>query len=234
MKNKKKILTIIPARKNSKRLKDKNIKLWNGKPLIHWTIKSAIKSKYLQEIIFSSDSIKYNKIAQKSGAYVPFIRPKNLAKDKVQTKDVVIDIINFFKKKKIFFDFVMLLQPTSPSRSYQDIDKALDIFFKKNLKSLVSASKTSNILRNYISYNNQNIFKKYLSNRNIKIENEAILNGSIYICDIKKFMRYRNFILPNTYVFLMEKHKSIDIDNSFDFYLSELIEKHVKKFNKKT
>ena len=109
MKNKKKILTVIPARQNSKRLRDKNIKLWNGKPLIHWTIKSALKSKYDQEIIFSSDSIKYNKIALKSGANVPFVRPRELAKDNVQTKDVVINIIKYFEKKNIFFDLILLL-----------------------------------------------------------------------------------------------------------------------------
>ena len=233
MKNKKKILTVIPARQNSKRLRDKNIKLWNGKPLIHWTIKSALKSKYDQKIIFSSDSTEYNKIALKSGANVPFVRPRELAKDNIQTKDVVINIIKYFEKKNIFFDLILLLQPTSPLRSHIDIDKALDIFFKKNLNSLVSANRTSNVSRNYISFDNKNIFKKYITDSKIKIENEAILNGSIYICDMKNFLKYKNFILPKTYVFLMEKHKSIDIDNIFDFYLSEIIKKNVKKFNKK-
>ena len=74
------MIAIIPAKEYSSRLKNKNLKLLNGKPLIYYTIKAALKSKYIKRVIVSTDSKKIAKISQKMGAEVPFIRPKKLTK----------------------------------------------------------------------------------------------------------------------------------------------------------
>ena len=115
-----KILGIIPARAGSKGIKNKNIIDLGGKPLISWTIKSAIKSN-LDEIIVSTDSIKIKNVSIKNGCKVPFLRPKHLSKDNSKTVDVAIHAINFYKKKNIFFDAIMILQPTCPFRSIEDM-----------------------------------------------------------------------------------------------------------------
>ena len=118
----KKILCIIPARKWSKGLKSKNIKKLNNIPLVAWSILAAKKSKLIKEIIVSTDSIKISKIARKYGANIPFIRPKKFATDKASTFSIIKHAINFYSKNKINFDYILLLEPTSPLRNYKDID----------------------------------------------------------------------------------------------------------------
>ena len=128
----KKILGIILARGGSKGIKNKNIKLINGKPLIYWTIKSAMKSKKLSKVILSTDSKKIALIGKKYNLNVPFIRPSKLAKDNTPSVDAIEHALNFLKKSGEEFEFVVLLEPTSPLRSVQDIDKSINkIIMKK-------------------------------------------------------------------------------------------------------
>ena len=118
----KKILAVILARAGSKRLKDKNIRLFNSKPLIYWTIKAAKDSNLLDKIVLSTDSSKISKISKSFGISVPFLRPKNLAKDKSSSINALIHCINFLENEKHFFDYCILLEPTSPLRDFTDID----------------------------------------------------------------------------------------------------------------
>ncbi|WP_455815880.1 acylneuraminate cytidylyltransferase family protein [Clostridium butyricum] len=128
-----KIIAIIPARSGSKGLKDKNIKEINGKPLIAYTIESAIKSNVFKDVLVSTDSKKYLEIAVKYGAYVPFLRNEKLAKDTSSTNDVIEDVLTQLKKIGKEYDAFMLLQPTSPLRSIEDIKNALKLFEEKKL-----------------------------------------------------------------------------------------------------
>ena len=139
----KKILGIILARGGSKGIKNKNIKLINGKPLIYWTIKSALKSKKLSKVILSTDSKKIALIGKKYNLDVPFIRPKKLAKDNTPSVDAIEHALNFLKKSGEEFEFVALLEPTSPLRSVQDIDKSINKIIMKKADSLVSICKTN-------------------------------------------------------------------------------------------
>tara|TARA_B100000989_G_C19387534_1_gene404277 strand:- start:41 stop:442 length:402 start_codon:yes stop_codon:yes gene_type:complete len=115
---KQKILALVPARKGSKSIKNKNLKLFKKKPLIAWTLINALKSKFIDNIVVSTDSLKIKKISEKYGADVPFMRSKNLASDKAETVSVVMHLLNNVEK----YDYLILLQPTSPLRSSQDID----------------------------------------------------------------------------------------------------------------
>ena len=94
------IICLIPARANSKRIKNKNIKIFHKKPIIAWPINAAIKSKIFDEIFVSTDSLKIKKISEKFGAKVPFLRPKKYANDYATDKDVIKHFLNFCKKKK--------------------------------------------------------------------------------------------------------------------------------------
>jgi len=125
-------LIIIPARKGSKSIKNKNIKLFCGKPLIYWTIILAIKSN-LGRVVVSTDSKKIQKYALSLGAESPFLRPEKLAQDNSPSESVVNHAINFYKEKNINFDYFILLQPTSPFRVKNDLINACSIL-KKNKK----------------------------------------------------------------------------------------------------
>ena len=141
------ILAIILARKGSKGLKNKNIKILNDKPLIYWPINAAKNSKYIDDVIVSTDCEKIAKFSKKFGANVPFLRPKKFALDKSTSFEAVKHCFYFLKKKNVFYKYFLLLEPTSPLTSKTDIDKAFSKFFKnKKAKSMVSVSKaeTSN------------------------------------------------------------------------------------------
>ena len=142
MKKKVNIICIITARSGSKGLKNKNIRKLRGLPLIAHTIIAAKKSKMLSRIILSTDSKLYRKIGIKFGAEVPFIRPKRLATATSHHPDVVNHAVNFMEKKEqVIFDYVVMLQPTSPFRSSKHIDEAIMKFFNEKNDSLISIKK---------------------------------------------------------------------------------------------
>ena len=137
-----KFLAIIPARKGSKGIKNKNFKLFNGKPLIYWTLKSAKKSKYLDKILVSTDSKKIQNFCIKNNVLSPFIRPKKISHSKARAHDVILHTIKFLKNNYGYKpDAVVYLQPTSPLRESFDIDNCCKIFMKYKPDSLVSIVK---------------------------------------------------------------------------------------------
>ena len=134
-----KVLAIIPARAGSKGLKNKNIKLLNGKPLIAYTIMQAKKSELISKIVVSTDSDEIATISKQYGAEVPFIRPKEFSYDNSLTYDVVQHCIDFFNDRQDIYDIILLLQPTTPFRPFTTIDKAIEILLNdKSFDSVVS------------------------------------------------------------------------------------------------
>ena len=132
---------MIPARIGSQRVKKKNLRLLNGKPLISYTINSAIKSNYIDKIIVTTDSIKIKKIAEKHGLEVPFLRPKKYSTDHSTANDVIIHCLNFIEKIENIYKYFIYLQPTSPLRKSEHIDEAFELLFNnKKGESLVAVS----------------------------------------------------------------------------------------------
>ena len=129
-------LAIIPARSGSKGLKDKNIKLLNGKPLIAYSIEAAKKSEIYSHILVSTDSERYGEIAIQYGAEVPFYRSEENASDVASSWDVVKEVLKKYQEMGIVFDTFTLLQPTSPLRKYEDIKKAYELFKEKDAIAL--------------------------------------------------------------------------------------------------
>ena len=119
-----KILGLILARGGSKGIKYKNITKLCGIPLIAWTIKSALKSKSLTDVILSTDSTKIAKVGKKFGVNVPFIRPSRYAKDKTPSIDAIVHAIKWLKRKGKNYEFVVLLEPTSPLVELKSIQLA--------------------------------------------------------------------------------------------------------------
>ncbi|OXB20782.1 acylneuraminate cytidylyltransferase [Flavobacterium tructae] len=133
-----KILAIIPARGGSKGIPGKNIKLLNGKPLLAYTSEIALQSKYLTEVIISTDDAEISETAKELGLKVPFIRPQELAQDTTPTVDVIIHALKWYEEQNIFFDAVCLLQVTSPFRTVEFLDAAINKFADQKSDSLVS------------------------------------------------------------------------------------------------
>lgn len=226
MYKKKKYLAVILARGKSKRLPGKNLKKINGKPLIAYTILSALNCKYLDEIIVSSDDKKILKVSKKYGANI-LKRPKHLATDKAKTSDTLIHVI----QKNLTFDYVILLQPTSPLRNENHIHDAINLLEKKNADAIISVCKTeynpswSNILPKNLSMKGF-LKKKFLNKRSQDLKNYYRLNGAIYICKINSFLKERSFFLKkNTFAYEMPLEDSIDIDTEFDFKIAKALVK---------
>jgi CMP-N-acetylneuraminic acid synthetase len=136
-----KILSIIPARGGSKGVPGKNIKLLNGKPLLQYTAEIALESKYLTAVILSSDDKQIITVAKSLGIQVPFLRPEELGQDTTPTIDVIIHALQWYENQAVFFDAVCLLQVTSPFRTVEFLNKAIEKFITSGCDSLVSVQK---------------------------------------------------------------------------------------------
>jgi len=224
-----KILAFIPARGGSKGIPNKNIKLFNGKPLIEWTIDSALKSKLISKVIVSSDSQKILSISKKLGAEI-VLRPKSISGDFATTESA---IKHYIKNTKESFDTIVLLSPTSPIRKMSDIDNAIKEFKSKKLDSCFSAS----ILLDFLIWK-LNKKKKYESinynfkNRGTRQKRDLnyLENGSIYVFKTKLIKYYNNRIAGKIGIYLMNFWQSFEIDEKNDWKFLETIQKiYIKK-----
>jgi CMP-N,N'-diacetyllegionaminic acid synthase len=225
---KKKVLCVIPARKGSKGLRNKNIKKLNKIPLIAWSILTAKKCKLIDEIIVSTDCPKISKIAMKYGANVPFIRPKKFATDKASSFSVLKHAIDFFKKKKNYFDYIIMLEPTSPLRNSKDVDFCINKIKKDNIESLVSVTRVVDEHPYFLySINKKNILRPYLKKqKKLYIRRQDVsplyyLEGSIYISKITTLLNEKTWYHKKTQAFEVEKWKSLEIDDIDDFKLAQ-------------
>jgi len=220
----KKILSIIPARGGSKGIKKKNIIELNGKPLISYTIESSLLSSYIDRTIVSTDSIEIANVSLECGASVPFMRPSELATDEAKTIDVVLHTIETLKSKGEEYDIMVLLQPTQPLRTWIDIDKSIELFFKKNLKGLVSVSIVDDhpILMRTIGDNGElcSLLGENSTCRRQDMKLYYKVNGCIYINSINEIKKDTSFN-DNSVGFVMEQSHSVDIDELKDLAVAE-------------
>ena len=225
-------LGIIVGRSGSKGLKNKNIKNFNGKPLIYWSIKSAKNSKLLSKIIINSDSNKIISIAKKNKVEVPFKRPKNLAKDNTLIYHVLRHTIEYYKKKNIYFKNIVLIEPTSPIRLNGEIDKILKYVIKYKIKSLVTVGKTDNQHPNFLlklsKNNNLRPISKFslISKRRQDLsDNFFFPNGNLYVSDTETYLKKKTFYHNLTKGWLLRKYQNIEIDDLEDFIITEELHK---------
>lgn len=228
----KKILALITARGKSRRLPGKNIKPLLGKPLTAWTIIQANRSRYIDKIIVSTDSLKIAKISNRYGAETPFLRPKRLATDKSSSTDVVLHAMKWLRDNGHGdYDLVMLLQPTSPLRLTEDIDKAIELLFSKNARSIVSVCKVE-YGPHWMSILPPNGRMKDFINleavgKRRKINTDFYkINGAIYLAYYNYIRSRGGFFGDKTFAYIMPRERSIDIDDIFDFKIAEWVMKN--------
>lgn len=221
----KKILGIVAARSNSKRLKNKNILKYKKKMLIENAFESAKKSKFIDDIILSSESEKIIKLAKKIGYTVPFRRPNNLSKDNIGAAKVVLHAL---QKIKDNYDYVILLQPTSPLRKSKDIDESIVKIVKNNYKTLISIYKSKKKGKFKIKIIDNHFIQRNYNNDYSKKFN-YYLNGAIFVSKTKHFLKKADFFSSKTGFYLMPEKRSIDIDYKEDF--KKLNSNERKRFN---
>ena len=217
------MLAIIPAKKYSNRIPNKNIKLLNSKPLLSYSIKTALNSKFLTRVIVSTDCPKIALISKKLGAEVPFLRPKKLTKDSSSMKDICRHALIFLEKnEKISINDIVALQPTSPLRSAKDIDLAIQLFIRKKAECVMSFSKIKPIeWHKYIKKNN-NFYSVVKKN---KAKESFILNGAIYIYNRSYLFSNKDYTTNSkkSFAYVMPRERSVDIDEQMDFDLAEFL-----------
>ncbi len=221
-------LAIIPARSGSKGLKDKNIKLLAGLPLIAHSIICAQKSGIFDVIHVSTDSENYAEIAKDYGASVLFLRKPELSTDTASTWDVVISSLAEFKTMGHKFDTVSVLQPTSPLRIAKDIQDGYALYEEKNANAVVSVSEMEhsplwcNKLDDSLSLDNF-IPKELINKGRQQLEKYYRINGALYIVDTNFLDKTFNLFSEKCYAYIMPQERSVDIDSGTDFKLAEML-----------
>ncbi|MGG3563597.1 acylneuraminate cytidylyltransferase family protein [Neobacillus rhizosphaerae] len=220
----KKVLAVVPARGGSKGVPRKNIKELAGKPLIAWTITEAKKSSYIDKLILSSDEPEIIEVAKKYDCEVPFIRPKELANDKTPGIEPVLHAI----KKMEDFDIIVLLQPTSPLRSVDDIDGCIEKCVVERANSCVSVVEVDKspywmfLIEEHSKMSPlMNVGEIY--NLRQELPSVYVLNGAVYVANIPWLERHKTFLTSETISYIMPKNRSFDIDTEFDFLMCETI-----------
>lgn len=227
MYNGKKILAIIPARGGSKGVPRKNIKVLAGKPLIAWTIEEAQKSKFIDMCIVSTEDEEIKTVAEEWGGKVPFMRPSELAQDDTPGIEPVLHAIKMLPG----YDFVVLLQVTSPLRTIEDIDGAIKYCMKNEYESCVSVTEAENSpywmyyinekerLQPILQIEDENSYQRQ------KLPKVYQLNGAIYMASVNFLQRQGEFIGDDTVGYVMPHERSYDIDTIVDFEMVEWLVK---------
>ena len=225
----KSFLGIIPARGGSKGIPKKNIVLVNNKPLIQYTIDAALASKYLDDIIVSTDDKEIAKVSEQLGIKVPYLRPKFLATDEARTIDTIIHVIEEQKKLEKVYDYVVILQPTQPLRKTRHIDEAIERIIQYNQNELVSVSKVKEHPVLMRTINDKGILKSLL-NINSTIRRQDFsdvykVNGAIYINKVSKLNKDTS-LNDNKFSYVMNVKYDLDIDDPQDLAMMYFIVKN--------
>ena len=227
-----KFLCIIPARCGSKGIPHKNIIDVDGKPLIQYTIEIAKQLKdngQIKDLIVSTDCKEVANISARLGVRVPFFRPENISGDSAKSVDYIIHALNYYEEIKKKYDAVIVLQPTSPLRAYNDIVGAIDIFNKYQNDSLISVYKEETV-NNFIMYYKDKDEAVPLSkdhNKGVRRQDHGavyVRNGAIYITNVAYLKKRQSIISDTPLMYVMSKNNSINIDSYEDLeYVRNLL-----------
>lgn len=217
------ILAIIPARGGSKGVPRKNIRLLAGKPLIAWTIDEAKKSKYIDRLILSSEDEEIIKVAREYGCEVPFKRPFELAQDDTPGIKPVIHVLNTLEEK---YEYVVLLQPTSPLRTVEDIDGCIQHCMEKGAPACISITEAPQSPYWMYKLDDDMKLKPFVQNGEIINRRQDLpivymLNGAVYVAESRFITENKSFLTEETAGYIMSGENSVDIDTEMDFAYCE-------------
>ena len=225
----KRAAAIIPARGGSKGIPGKNLKPAAGKPLIAWTVETALAATLLDRVIVSTDSPEIADLARRYGAEVPFMRPAHLAQDDTPGIAPVLHAAQWLADNEGYRpDMIMLLQPTSPLRIPEDIDRAIELIREKGADAIVSVTPVeahpywmkqidgAGRMTDFIKLD-----QPFL--RRQDLPEAYALNGAIYVVRRTVLLERETFFPENTYAYVMPAERSLDVDTTWDLYLADLV-----------
>ena len=225
----KRILALIPARGGSKGIPHKNVVLLGGKPLIQYTIDAGLKSRYIDCVLVSTDDREIAETAERCGARVPFLRPAALASDTAKTIDAVLHAVETLREAGEIYDCLVLLQPTSPLRTAEDIDGAVERFYACGRRGVVSVSEVNDppILMRTIAETPEGERLKPLLEGSSTCRRQDMpayyrVNGSVYVNAAETLNRETSFN-DNPVPYRMAKDHAVDIDEPADLALAEFL-----------
>lgn len=223
------VIGLITARGGSKSIPNKNIHMLAGKPLIAWTIEAAQNSRSLNRVIVSTDDPKIASISETYGAEVPFMRPAELSQDGSDHISVVRHAMAWLEQNERFVpDYLMLLQPTSPLRTSEDIDAATELAEARNAEAVVAVSEMKP--HPYLSrqMGDDGILTELISTNIPYLQRQALplafaINGAMYLNRPASLLKHLSFTPNGTLGYVMPPERSIDVDTPWDLYIAELI-----------
>jgi N-acylneuraminate cytidylyltransferase/CMP-N,N'-diacetyllegionaminic acid synthase len=226
----KKILAIVPARGGSKGLPGKNIKLLSNKPLIGWSIEQAKESKYIDEIFISTDSEEIAIVGETFGIKTPSLRPAYLASDTASSMDFILYTIDKLEQEEKCFDYLILLEPTSPLRDVYDIDRSLEMLIENpDAESIVGVCKVEAVHPYYLTGLDNGFLVPYIERTNSvrrqDLDDLYFFEGSIYASSIQGMKSYKRFYHEKCLAYIVPKWKSYEVDDFIDFTIIESIMK---------
>lgn len=222
------ILALLTARGGSKGVPRKNIREVGGKPLITWTIEAALKSAHDLRVLVSTDDVEIAAVSKASGAEVPFLRPDHLAVDTASSEAVVFHALDWLERQANYRpDLILLLQPTSPLRTSQDIDDALQLQMENDAEAVVSVTMNERPIQWLRKVDDEGILAHVVTTGHIARRQEAEqlyqLNGAIYLIKPDVLVREKTFYPPRTHAYIMPPERSLDIDTDFDLLLADFL-----------
>lgn len=220
-----KILAIIPARGGSKGVPRKNIRDLAGKPLIAWTIEEAKRSKYIDRLILSSEDDEIIEVAKQYGCEVPFKRPLELAQDDTPGIEPVLHAI----EQCPGYDYVVLLQPTSPLRTAEDIDGCIEKLLNSDADFCVSVTEPDKSPYWMYTLENERLIpllpqEEFVARRQ-ELPKVYALNGAVYVGKQDALLKSKSFIMDSTLISVMNRKNSVDIDTELDFELCSYLKR---------
>lgn len=226
------MLAIIPARSGSTGISHKNIKEFVNKPLLAHTIIHAKESKLFNDIIVSTDSEEYAKIAREYGASVPFLRPSHLAGANVPTSQVTISLLHTLNTQGMHYDYFAVLQATSPLRTTEDLRLSYQLLLDKKADAIISVTTTShpiewgNILPDDLSMRDF-ISKLVRDKPRQSFPSQYVIHGTIFWANTQQYLTNQDVYAMNSYAYIMPPERSIDIDTPLDWTLAELLYRQI-------
>ena len=222
------VLAVIPARGGSKGIPRKNIRPLAGKPLIAWSIEAALASPSITKTVVSSDDDEILEIADQYGAET-MKRPDVLASDEAGSEGLVLHALSVEKEQGSDYDYVMLLQPTSPLRAQREIELAIQMLSESDAKALISVYMPEHTPYKAFKLNSRGYLEGLVDNktpfmRRQDLPQTFMPNGAIYLIEAAFFLKQRSFFCENgTIAYEMSREKSLDIDTLEDLKSVEMV-----------
>ena len=221
------VLGIVPARGGSKRLPGKNLARAAGKPLLGWTLEAGLKSALIDKIILSTDDQAVNDVGRRFGVDEVLTRPSLLGEDDASMNAVIRHLLQVLRERDEQFDYLILLQPTSPLRTSKHIEEAFTLLGKTDAMGAISVCQTEHPTEWMGKLSSNGSLDSFFRQTELDKQSQLFspsyqINGAIYIVPVKQFLEERTLFLSSGMVaYVMERIDSVDIDDEYDLRLAE-------------